>query len=309
MEKKLKGNFDNMKKWSDSDENDLIIGAFTGYNFDIIKPWVDSIDSCGFKGEKVVIVGQTTEETIKELTNRNFKIVPTFNLNVPIHVSRFISIYDYLKDNWKKYRYIVTTDVRDVYFQTNPMEWLENNLKDKKMVAGSESLLYKDEPWGDDNLLRCYGQYVYDIFKNNEIYNVGTLGGTSEYIKDLVFNIFTNSLNRPIPIVDQAVFNVLIQTQPYKDIILFAKQKYGWACQAGTTADPSKMAKFRPNLLEEEPIYKNGKILTSTGKEFCIVHQYDRVPEWKRNCEKMFNTNIKSQYDKDDDVIVINTGV
>jgi hypothetical protein len=42
------------------------------------------------------------------------------------------------------------------------------------------------------------------------------------------------------------------------------------------------MDTFRPNLLEDEPMFVDGTVLTSTGKPFCIVHQYDRVPEWKQ---------------------------
>ena len=102
-------------------------------------------------------------------------------------------------------------------------------------------------------------------------------------------NIFTNATNRPIPIVDQAVYNVLINTQPYKDVVYFADQKDGWACQAGTTVDPSKISGFRPHLTESEPIWEDNLVKTGEdtyickkGTPFVIVHQYDRVPEWKK---------------------------
>jgi hypothetical protein len=137
---------------------------------------------------------------------------------------------------------------------------------------------------------------VHELFKNNKIYNVGTIGGDAEYVKDLVFNIFTNATNRPIPIVDQAVYNVLLQTQPYKDVTLFADQWLGWACQAGTTVDPSKINAFRPYLVEKEPIFKDGKVLTSLGHPFSIVHQYDRVPEWKQFVMEKYNQEDQSKF-------------
>lgn len=159
---------------------------------------------------------------------------------------------------------------------------------------------YKDEPWGNENLAQAYGQYVYTLFKDNEIYNVGTIGGYAEYVKDLVFNIFINSINRHIPIVDQAVYNVLLNTQPYKDVTFFAKQSHAWACQAGTTVDPSKISQFRPHLLEAEPKFVKGIVVTgqdssyaSEGTPFVIVHQYDRVPEWKQF--------IKNKYQQEDE--------
>jgi hypothetical protein len=124
---------------------------------------------------------------------------------------------------------------------------------------------------------------VHNLFKDQEIYNVGTIGGECEYVKDLCFNIVTNGINRPIPIVDQAVYNVLLNTQPYKDVVLFTQQKDGWAVQLGTTGDPSKINSFRPFLTEDEPVfdYESGLVKTKDNKSFCIVHQYDRVPDWK----------------------------
>jgi len=270
----------------------LIIGAFTNYTYNQLKPWVESIDECGFEGDKVMVVGNASQETRDELIKRNFKIVDMLKVEAPIHVARFLAIYDYLKDTWKDYDYVVTTDVKDVYFQKDPIEWIKKNLPENKtLVAGSESISYKYEPWGNQNLMETYGPYFYLLFVGNEIYNVGTIGGTAEYVKDLVLNIFINSTNRPIPIVDQAVYNVSIQTQPYKDKVLFTKQQDGWAVQLGTTGDPSKIEAFRPFLTEPEPAFdfESGLVKTHTGEPFCIVHQYDRVPLWKELIMKKFN--------------------
>jgi len=269
-------------------QKDLIIGGFTGYNYNQLKPWVESIDDCGFTGDKVMIVGEASPETIGELIKRDFVIVPMMRINVPVHVARFLSIYDFLKSNYTRYRYVVTTDVKDVYFQTNPMDFLEKKLFGQKLVAGSEGILYKDEPWGNENLMQAYGPLVHEQFKHNKIYNVGTIGGNAEYVKDMVFNIFWNAVNRPVQICDQAVYNVLIQTQPFKDAIYFADQQDGWACQAGTTVDPSKIEQFRPFLTEKEPIFEDGIVKTCDGVPFSIVHQYDRVPEWKQFIQEKY---------------------
>jgi hypothetical protein len=268
----------------------LIIGAFTNYNYNQLKPWVESIDSCGFKGDKVMVIGQSSVETRAELIKRGFTLVDMQPINLPIHVARFMYIYDYLSQNKDKYDIVVTTDVKDVYFQKDPCEWVLGALGNKHLIAASESIRYKDESWGDDNLMQCYGPYVHNIFKDNKIYNVGTIGGEVEYVADMCFNIFTNAVNRPIPIVDQAVYNVLINTHPFKDAIHFADHEEGWAIQLGTTGDPSKMDTFRPHLTEPEPIldYEKGVITTTSGKQHCIVHQYDRIPLWRELVMKKF---------------------
>ena len=278
---------------------DLIIGGFTNYNYNQLKPWVESINEvCGDNVEKVMVVGNASAETIGELIKQDFFIVKMLDVNLPIHVSRFLTIYDYLKTSWSKYRYIVTTDVKDVYFQANPFDYMEENLTkfNKKLLVASEGLQYKDEPWGNDNLMQAYGPYVHEEFKENEIFNVGTFGGDSEYVKDMVFNIFTNAINRPIQICDQAVFNVLINTQPFKDVILYS---HDWACELGTVMDPSKIEQFRPNLIFSEPIWKDGKLIIPPGladRPYPIVHQYDRVPELKEYIRVKYNQPDESQY-------------
>lgn len=80
---------------------------------------------------------------------------------------------------------------------------------------------------------------------------------------------------------DQAALNVLINSYPYKDVTRFTAANEAWAAQLGTTADPNKINEFRPHLREGEPILKDGLVCTEHGTPFYLVHQYDRVPEWK----------------------------
>jgi hypothetical protein len=269
----------------------LIIGGFTNYGINQLKPWVLSAkEIAGINNEVVLVVGNATQETIEWLKGQYITVVPMMQVEgIPIHVLRFLSIYEYLHKNWTKYDYVVTTDVKDVYFQTDPFKFLV----DRKLVIASEGLKYKDEPWGNENLYQAYGPYVYDQFKENEIFNVGTFGGQSEYVKDMVFHIFTNAINRPIPICDQAVFNVLINTQPFKDIVT---ETDSWAAELGTIMDPSKIEQFRPNLIFSEPVFENGLLKDCTGFTYPIVHQYDRVPDLKRFVEQKYGQQDESQY-------------
>ena len=282
-------------------KKDLIIGGCTNYGINQLKPWVLSVNECMPDAHKVMCVGNASDETRKWLSSQGFDIVDMPNMNVPVHVLRFLSIYEYLRKTWQDYRYVVTTDVKDVYFQWSPFKWMENQsisddmIVNQKLVCGSEGIRYCDEPWGNENLMQAYGPYVHDLFKNNTIYNVGVLGGSSEYMKDLVFNIFTNAINRPIQICDQAVFNVLINTQPYYDVMFFAGNHHAWACQAGTMVDPSKIESFRPFLLDAEPTFDNGVVWTANREMYCIVHQYDRVPEWKKFVQQKYGQEDESQ--------------
>jgi len=268
----------------------LIIGGFTNYGINQLKPWVISAKEVAGDNDVVLVYGNATGETLDWLVEQNVVIVPMLQVqNVPIHVLRFLSIYEYLDKHWQHYDYVVTTDVKDVYFQADPFKFLVGH----KLVVASEGLKYKDEPWGNENLFQAYGQYVYEKFKDNEIFNVGTFGGKSEYVKDMVFHIFTNGINRPIPICDQAVFNVLINTQPFKDIVT---ETDSWAAELGTIMDPSKIEQFRPNLIFSEPVFEDGLLKDCTGFTYPIVHQYDRVPVLKKFVQEKYGQNDSSEY-------------
>jgi len=276
---------------------DCIVGCSTNYDWSKLKYWINSINASGFEGDKVLILMNCDKETTQKVTDAGFSIIAfnqdaegnlSYESNVVVHVERFIHINRLLAQN--NYRYVITTDVRDVIFQKNPITWIEENLHENEdLIFSSESIKYKDEPWGRDNISQCYGLGIYEQYKNNTIFNVGVIAGRGHAMRDLALQIFLNSINRPIPIVDQAVFNVMISRHPYLKNSLYTKSEDGWACQLGTTADPSKVHLFRPDLLEPSPKLENDKVVTSTGIEYTIVHQYDRVPEWRNVIEAKYD--------------------
>jgi hypothetical protein len=274
---------------------DLIIGCSTNYDWSRLKYWINSINKSGFDGEKVMVLMNCDKETIKKIIDSGFKVIGmkqdsegnlVHQSNMMVHVERFIHMYNFIKD--QDFRYIITTDVKDVVFQKNPSAWLDANLGDKNLVFSSESMLYENESWGNQNLYETFGPYVYNEFKRNEIYNVGVLAGRGFAVRDLMMNIFVACQGKPIPICDQSTFNFLISQHPYLHTSRYMKSEDGWACQLGTTADPSKIDSFRPFLLENEPKMVDGKVVTSKGKEFTIVHQYDRVPAWRSVIEATY---------------------
>jgi len=277
---------------------DLIIGCCTNYDWDKIKFWVNSINKSGFTGDKVMVAFNISFDTVNKLTQAGFQVLLPgqkdeehsrfdYQSNLPVHVERFIHIYNYLST--KEYRYVITTDVKDVIFQHNPSTFLEEELGPKQLMFASESILYKDEPWGNQNLLETFGPFFHSLFKENEIFNVGVLAGRGESMRDLAAMIFAMSVNRPIAIVDQSTFNFMISQEPYLSTSVYCRSEDAWACQLGTTADPSKLEEFKPHLLEPLPRFIDGKVTNSKGKDFTIVHQYDRVPEWRPIIEAKFN--------------------
>jgi hypothetical protein len=278
---------------------DLVIGCTTNYDWNKLKYWVNSINKSGFQGDKVMVAFNIDYDTIEKLSQAGFQVIlpgkPNeqaqryeYQSSLPVHVERFVHIYNYLNTH-KEYRFVITTDVKDVVFQKDPTKFLGMELPGAKLMFASESMKYKDEPWGNQNLMETFGPFFHERFKDNIIYNVGVLAGRADSMRDLCAMIFVMSVNRPIPIVDQSTFNFMISQEPYKSTARYMTSEEGWACQLGTTADPSKLEQFKPFLLEPSPIMVEGEVATSAGKVFTIVHQYDRVPEWKKVIEEKYN--------------------
>jgi len=275
--------------------NDLIIGCSTNYTWDTIKYWVNSVNASGYKGDKAMILMNCDAETAQKVVDAGFAVIGfeqnengdlVYQSKLAVHVERFLHIYDILSKN--EYRYVVTTDVKDVVFQKDPIEFVEKFIGDSNLIASSESIKYKDEPWGNQNLMDTFGPGIHERFKENVVWNVGVLAGKGNAIRDLALTIFLMSINRPIPIVDQSTFNVLMNLEPYLSTTLYTGSESAWACQLGTTADPSKIEEFRPNLLDPSPKLEGDIVTTSSGHEYHIVHQYDRVPEWRKVIEAKY---------------------
>lgn len=257
---------------------DLLIGNLTGYTPDKIENWVQSAKT-HFIGEILILGYNLPQTTLDYLKNNNIKVVLTQPLGFHIVVQRFLDIYTYLTQN-PNYRYVIVTDVKDVIFQSNPVKFLEDKIiGSNKVLVGSEGLKYEDEDWGNNNLATCY-PYLYDLNKNNEIYNAGTFAGFADYIRGLCFQIFHLSLigiqNDPQP--DQAAFNILINLPPWGDIVYYCSMEENWCAQLGTTLDPKVKDKYTPKLLTKSPIVKENKIYTSEGELYYLAHQYDRIP-------------------------------
>lgn len=287
-------------------KKDLIIGGASNYGWNELKYWINSIRSSGFSGDVVLVATNITDETIKRLTNEGVRLqlygkkdihgnFVAHNNGAP-HVERFFYIWNYLNEHANEYSYVITTDTRDVVFQSNPSSWIDECVFTgyQSLIASSEGLKYEDEPWGSNNLKEAFGPYFHNIYKNSLIHNVGTIAGFAEQVRDLLFMIFQMSINRPIPIVDQAVFNVLLQQKMFKDITKFTSNIDGWAIQLGTSIhaiksgkgdiglsvmqNPSNLLTYQMKYADEQPIITDdGYVTNSKNQKFVIVHQYDRV--------------------------------
>lgn len=284
---------------------DVVVGCITNYTIDKVKYWVNSLNRSGFDGYKMVICYNVDKLTLEYLQNNDitvicFNIDKEGNATYPIKdfnicVDRFIHIPLMLSGaiDEKDVRYVIATDVRDVIFQGNPSTWLENNIKNESIVASSESIKYKDETWGNNNLRKSLGDYMSYRLSDNIIYNAGVIAGKYKSLMSLMTNVYYICRGLPSHIEggggpDQAAYNLLLNLEQYNQTTHFVKSEQGWSAQLGTTVDPNKYSQYKDKLDEPSPIMHDNIVCTSKKIPFTIVHQYDRVPKWKTIIEKKY---------------------
>lgn len=289
----------------------LVIGNASGYTWDKVKYWVNSLKKTDYDGDIALCVSDVNAETIQKFNSEG---ILTFAYGIKNedgsyslpkdgtapHVVRFFYMWLVL-NKLSDYDFVVSTDVRDVIFQKNPVVELP---PEKKLVVSSEGMWYKDEPWGNRNILEAYGPFFQNLLGEKDIYNVGVVAGRYEHVKNLFLNIFLMSINRPIPVVDQASYNMIHHMMTSKDELLIDPP--AWAIQLGTTpkavleGTSGDLAYLVKNGTISSDDYQKsyhgplvfdygGKVTNNKSEEFAIVHQWDRVPE--------LNDAVKVMYD------------
>ena len=301
---------------------DLIVGVVDNYDWDKIKYWANSIKQSGFDGHKALIVYNMDPATAQRLTEDEFMLIAAekydekngFVYSHPsdrIMVDRFFHIYNFLKmlAAPQEVERVIITDVRDVVFQTNPTDWLnEYFLHGFDLIVGSENLNYKDEPWGRNNLQKSFGQYFYDDMADTEIFCAGVIGGGLDTLRDLCLNIWFMCRGSQPRIdggggPDQAALNILLDMDVYGFSTMFTNPTNGWVLHSGTSLPAIKAGSggigeayyHNPNMdlpfvRDVDCKIENGMVVVD-DKTVTIVHQWDRVPAWKKLIEEKYGSN------------------
>jgi len=279
---------------------DLVIGAIGDYRFDQIQNWVNSLNKCGFEGDKILVSYNSNDALIKELRENGIEVyeietdakgqkvdqfitnsghVNASNAHLLVHNVRFFHMWQLLKQfqkDGRTFKRIIHTDVRDVIFQTNPSDWLDMNMT-TEIVSPSESVRYWDEPWNRDNFRRSFGDIAFmNLAPNMLVSNVGTFAAKADTAIDLCLHIYLLTVGQWH--TDQPAFNVIVNTV-YKDRTQWAGTKEYWAAQIGALIEAR--SKLGDAVLEPAPIMnEDGLVVNEDGNAFPLLHQYERVPGW-----------------------------
>jgi hypothetical protein len=256
---------------NEQQQKDLIMALVSYYSWEDLKPFFLSLRNTGYDGDIVLFINHIddyTQWTLKN-TGLNITLIPyeqTGLLNVfQMPDYRYYLYLNYLESNSYRYKNILLTDVRDVYFQVNPshVPWAEGGI-----TVAKEAVKIKDEFWNTRWILTRYGHYVYSQLEEETVICSGTTWGPADqivtYLKKMVHYLFFIDYYRAI-VNDQAVHNYLVHTKKIEPIA-FADNENG----------PIMTLSFEDDA--NIKINEHNQILLKNGAVAPILHQYDRKP-------------------------------
>lgn len=274
-------------------ENDVAITVIKDYGWEPIRTYANSLARSGFRGTKLMFVQGIQPEARKKLIDLGFQLVD-FTFFDPARgfgTVRFEPVIEFLQNN-KDYRYIIWTDMRDAIFQTDPSPWLEQNLAPHKLLAASECVRIESEFYNRQWIEQAFSPEICSWLSKCEVCNSGCFAGDADTMLGVfseIYDISLRSNERTGAFLDQAMFNYVIRTSPFKEAMRIIRAEEFFA-SCNFFLIPSQFTGVSTHPTPAPVIDSNTGLIYPAGRPepFSVVHQYDRDPKWKVAVENRY---------------------
>lgn len=255
-----------------------------------IKVWSESFRKhCD--GEIVLIVANATEDDFKTCDELNIKYYPVTELDTwRINHKRLIHTKNFIESSDGDL--FLITDVFDVLFQSDPFEKMDIN--DYDVFISKEGILVCEEPWNADVLKKTFPDEVSTCMPI-EIVCSGIIGGKKEqlvWLYDRLYNMCEYALDDH-NIKDQAALIIMVKNNEIGKLKNFTLDE-GWAmhCQSAGPTQFFESWGLKNALIRKgygiPELKEDGVIYTQSGIKYDMVHQFNRVEEWKKIITKEY---------------------
>ncbi len=267
-------------------ENNLVLTAAVGYNFEQIELFIKSLRKY-YSGSIYIIIDKSNTSIEKQVKEYNCNVIKTSVNKKDIQFKRYEIYSTFL--NKGQYNKIFLCDSRDLYFQSNPFELNFN----KPLNFFLEDFKIKDCPFNSNWIIKTYGEAEYNKISDKTILCSGTVLGNQKKILEYV--------NLMVKNISQCGYK-----KKLKYFLTFRPDPEGRGCDqahANYIAHNKKISEFEFYNNFDGPVAtvfylkkinfdKRSKLINSTGNIYSVVHQYDK--RWKE-FSKHFD-KIKKDY-------------
>jgi hypothetical protein len=221
---------------------------------------LDKIEDC----QKVLFVNNCNSAEIEKISH-HYNTVLYFNQSVN-HLDEVI--FTFLSQNTNTFKNVIICDSRDIIFQKNPFEYMENNNKD--LYLTSEGMNIEQSPpnytW-TVRLLKTQRDYNDEVFLN-QVVNGGVIAGTIEHVIYLLMISFTNTnRNSSDPIFNQTIYSFIEYYLKNLNFVEICRPDTSVFCITGEGVGkhgiPMKIV--------------DGLACNENSEPYYIVHQWDRT--------------------------------
>lgn len=200
-----------------------------------------------------------------------------------IYRDRHLAFREFLNAKGDEYNYVLVTDCRDVVFQADPFNWIEDwkhrfdriqatnkSFLDRFIILTSEGFkmsesgfacvedfeFHRDVP--RTHVLSRDGRYVV---------NAGVMMGTPRALQDFHFLIWSLTLKSSGRITDQATLNWILRYLDDDDMYNISFPNHDNLCLTG---EGVKQGSVKPQI-------KENLLCDPLGRPYYILHQWDRL--------------------------------
>lgn len=251
-------------------------------NIDKIILWKKSFESVVDNGEVVLIAYNANANDIIALESNNITYHSvTEHGSETVNNLRLLHAANFLKDNKNNYDKVLYTDVFDVAFIRDPFQKMDFDTYDL-FIAG-EGITHSEEPWNTDVMQKCFPDYV-EPTKDQEVFCSGVIGGTADQLSAWLIEMNRIGLHskKGHDIQDQAAMNIIVHHYKNNRLKKF-NLKDNWAIHLAT-GGPTQFFEawgFKQRIKDRYGI-------TPDWEDYCIVHQFNRIPEIHNHILKVY---------------------
>ena len=165
---------------SKENKKNLILACIANYKWDQIKIFFLSLGQTGFTGEVALFIENIDLETQKILKTLNYTVnlIPLTRVGLEYTFSivdyRYYVYYNFMVNNETLYDFVFITDVRDVYFQSDPFKATWNY---DFITIAKECCEISNEIYNTRWILSKFGYHTYCFLQDKTILCSGTTLG------------------------------------------------------------------------------------------------------------------------------------
>ena len=260
-------------------KKNLLIAGYTGYNtVDKVEDFVESFGHVRRDEDEMCIIYDNRTEINDYLDQFDWVIQlkkeRTATCN---YVNRFLWFSEVI--DTADHQSFITADIRDVIFQSNPFEWMENKLE-KDFIFSDEGVAHYGTEGGKWNMAQAEAGFpeLAQNLKKKNVHNVGVMGGNKKLGK-ICYRVWDMCSGRHAPltrkveefIIDQAAFNILTHLTEEKAFGQPSTAKDDWVLTMATSPEAVKEVYLIDNTL-----------CNPDQKPYAIIHQHDRHKQFLR---------------------------